>query len=384
MRALPLAKALAQRGHQIELLLPPWSWPQDAGREWDENGVHIHHIALPPTWPLLFQLEITRRLLRRILQFKPDIVHCFKPKAYAGLVAWAVWWLRKLGLIRPRLVVDADDWEGPGGWNEIEDYSVWQKRFFAWQERWGLCHGDALTVASRALQTIVWSLGVPPNRVHYLPNGIDAKQMARGLKQEEGCRIRERYDLGNAPVLLLYTRFFEFHVARVLDIWRQVRSQFPNARLMVVGQGLFGEEKELLRLASESDLSADLVYVGWVSEEQLAGYFAAADVALYPFDDTLINRTKCAVKLLDLMAAGVPIVADAVGQNAEYIQQEWTGLLAPPGDTEQFAASVVRLLQNPSLRMRLGQQARQHVAATYAWEKLAKIAERAYTDSVTS
>ena len=47
-------------------------------------------------------------------------------------------------------VVDADDWEGPGGWNDDPraGYSGAAQRVFAWQERFGLSHADAWTVMS--------------------------------------------------------------------------------------------------------------------------------------------------------------------------------------------------------------------------------------------
>ena len=96
-RALPMARALAARGHQVDVILPPWDCPEDSGREWEEEGVGVHNIALPPRFPLLFHLLVTWQLVRRALALKPDVVHCFKPKAYAGLSAAAIWFLQRLG-----------------------------------------------------------------------------------------------------------------------------------------------------------------------------------------------------------------------------------------------------------------------------------------------
>ena len=182
-RALPLGKALAARGHGVTIIVPPWDWPADAGRQWQEEGVEVRCLSLSPSVPGLSAIALVVRLLRGALDTQPDVVHCFKPKAYAGLAAFLLWYGRYVGLWRGRLVVDSDDWEGPGGWNERGGYSWAQRPFFAWQERWGLLHADAVTVASHTLQTLAWSLGVPPERLHYLPNGVSPQppDLGQGL-----------------------------------------------------------------------------------------------------------------------------------------------------------------------------------------------------------
>jgi glycosyltransferase involved in cell wall biosynthesis len=371
VRALPLAKALVAKGHRVDVIMPPWSYPQDSGREWEENGVSIHNVTLPPRFPLISHLIIIWRLVRQALAAKPDVIHCFKPKGYAGLTALAFWFLKRLGLTKARLVVDSDDWEGKGGWNEIEPYTRLQRRFFAWQERWGLTHCDALTVASRGLETIVWSLGVAPGRVFYVPNGVVSGFRFRVPSSEARIPI-------DHPTVLLYTRFFEFQVERVIGIFQRVLAEVPQARLLVVGKGFFGEEERLSGLMREAEMADHLVYVDWVETEELPAYFAATDVAIYPYDDTLINRTKCAVKLIDLMAAGVPVVAEDVGQNGEYVVHGVSGLLVPVGETDAFARRVVELLRDENLRARLGNGAQRRVFEEFNWGKLVARVEAAY------
>jgi glycosyltransferase involved in cell wall biosynthesis len=383
VRALPMAKALTARGHHVTLLLPPWQNPEDAGKSWEEDGVTVENIDLPPRIPILFHLLTALRLVRRALALRPDVVHLFKPKAYSGLAHWL---LAKLPH-KPRLVVDTDDWEGPGGWNEIGSYTPAQRRFFAWQEHWGLAHADAVTVASRALESLIWAMGVGPERVFYVPNGVCCPEP--GIKDE-------RVETGDWPTILLYTRFFEFPVSRVIEVLYRVRERVPEARLFVVGKGLFGEEEELFRLATESNLiiqrdpvlikdpasltTPDVVYFGWVRVQTLPAFFAVATLAIYPFDDTLVNRCKCPVKLLDLLAAGVPVVAEAVGQNREIIRHGETGWLVEPGDVEAFAETVAQLLEDAPLREKLGQAAARDVQERFAWDRLVKKVERAYSD----
>ena len=395
VRALPMARALAARGHTVTVLLPPWQNPEDSGQRRKEGGVSIENIPLPPPIPGLFHLLTALRLARRTLALRPDVVHLFKPKAYSGLTHWLLARLPRAR--RPRLVVDTDDWEGPGGWNDLAPYSPAQKRFFTWQERWGLTHADAVTVASRTLESLVWALGVPPEQVFYVPNGAaETKHATRNTKhearrEEPGAEENQSPILHPAPCILLYTRFFEFPVSRVIEVFQRVRKRVPAARLLVVGEGLFGEQEELLHLATQSGLTVthsaflnaavsrfthDVIYAGWPVD--LPACFAQATLAIYPFDDTLVNRTKCAVKLLELLAAGVPVVAEAVGQNREMIRHGETGWLVEPGDVAAFAEEVVRLLEDAPLRQRLGQAAARDVQQRLAWRQLVERVETAY------
>jgi glycosyltransferase involved in cell wall biosynthesis len=384
-----MAQALVERGHEVTMLLPPWQNPGDAGRRWEEGGVRVENVELPPSVPGLFQGLTAGRLCRRTKALRPDVVHLFKPKAYSGLVHWL------MAVLPPRyggrLVVDSDDWEGPGGWNELAGYSPLQRRFFAWQERWGLTHADAVTVASRTLESLVWALGVPQEQVFYVPNGGRGGMEARVSGQPSGDTI------------LLYTRFFEFPPERVIDVFLRIRERLPAARMLVVGKGLFGEEETFLRLARDAGLGVrnaaasasddgaagmgptelwdgetDVAYTGWVPAERLDDLFAQAKVAIYPFDDTLVNRAKCAVKLIDLLAAGVPVVAEDVGQNGEYVRDGETGLLVPPGDPGAFARAVTGLLREDALRNRIGRRAIRDIDDRFGWDHLVGTVEQAY------
>lgn len=373
VRALPLARELVARGHVVKIFMPPWHTPEEGGRCWRDAGVVLEYVSLRPRLPLFSYLIVTFRLLWAALAWRPEIVHCFKPKAYAGLAGWFLWHLHRLRLTKARLFIDEDDWEGPGGWNDLEPYPRVLRRIFAWQERWGLRHNDGVTVASHTLQSLVWSLGVPPGKVHYLANG--ASSPAEG----SGASVRAEYGLGDAPVILLYTRFFEYDVARVVTVFRQVLDEIPSVRLLVVGKGLFQQDDlRFDRLVAETGLGARVVRAGWVPLERLPDYFAAADVALYPLDDTLVNRAKCAVKLVDLLAAGVAVVADAVGQNREYIQHNETGLLVPGGDAAAMAAATIRFLKDRPWRQRLASTAADHTFEYYAWRVLATDLVAAY------
>jgi len=387
VRALPMAKALVTRGHSVTLLIPPWDYPSDAGREWEEGGVRVINVPLPPNLPLLFHVLLTFRLVRRALVLRPDVIHCFKPKAYAGLAHYLLlWWLRRLRFAGEKLsrdvrfVVDEDDWEQ--AWNAVETYSPVQKRDFGWQERWGLTHADGVVVASRQLEDLVRDLGVPFSRIFYVPNGVRpslSAEVDQARSSEDTAEtVRMLWELDDSLVVLLYTRFFEFRLERVVEILRRVVVAEPRARLFAVGEGLFGEEADLDEMLDAAGLAEHAVFTGWVENGRLPDYFAACDVAMFPYDDTLINRAKCSVKLIDLLTAGLPVVADAVGQNKEYIADGETGLLVGPEDDAAFADAIVSLLVDPDLRARLGDAAARRMREHFNWGKLVEEVEKAY------
>jgi glycosyltransferase involved in cell wall biosynthesis len=146
----------------------------------------------------------------------------------------------------------------------------------------------------------------------------------------------------------------------------------------VVGRGERGEERELLRLAERAGIAAAINFYGWVEPHAIPALLASADLALVPMNDTLINRARGLAKLLELMSAGLPIVAGNVGQVAEYIEDGHSGVLVAPGDSAALARATLALLADPALRVRLGQGARARVTQHYTWDKLSLAVEAAY------
>ena len=368
-RAFRLARPLARRGHRVALFMPPWHTPEEAGQQWEEDGVAIYYTGVRGG-----TLGITRSLLRETLAFRPDVVHCFKPKAYSGLAAFWLWQFHRRRL---RLVVDSDDWEGWGGWNEAAPYSTLQRHFFAWQERWGMGHCHALTVASRALETLAWAQRVEPARLFYLPNGPGIDPEGDGA--EAVATKRAALGLTRRPVLLLYSRLFEFDTGRLVSILQRVRREVPSVAFLAVGAGLYEEDAAGLRKRlAETGLEEAVVDAGWLPEDELPAVLGAADAGLYLMEDNLLNRAKCPVKLADMLAVGVPVAAEAVGQVPAYVRHRETGLLRPSGDVDGLAGDVVALLCDDDLRARLGTAGRRHVREHFAWERLAQTAEKAY------
>jgi len=368
-RALPLAAALVARGHRVTLIVPPWDDPAQSGLEWVEEGVTIRHIALPRRCETA---GIVARLRAAIRAARPDLVHVFKPKGHGALAA--------LGLERRYpVVVDTDDWEGRGGWNDSGLYGPAQRALFAWQERDAPRRAAAATAASRTLEGQLWGFGLAPERVAYLPNGVaHARHGGWARAREAAPAVRARLGLGDAPTVLLYTRFVEFAPARAVAILRGVREHVPDARLLVVGHGLGGEDAALHAAARLAGLDAAITQLPWVEWADLPATLAVGDVAILPYADTLINRAKCSVKALDLLVAARPIVADAVGQLRETLVPGESGVLVPPDEPAAFAPAVAALLRDPARRAALGAAAERRAWDSFDWAHLVVRAEELY------
>ncbi|MBO9324259.1 MAG: glycosyltransferase family 4 protein [Roseiflexus sp.] len=365
-RMLPLAQALVRSGHRVVIVAPPVHNPDDAATCVEYEGVPVIHTAVPAA---LGAVQQTLALLQETLRQRPDVVHLFKPKGYAGLAALALRHLRPA----PPLVVDTDDWEGSGGWNDLLPYPSAAKRLFAWQERDLLRRADAITVASRTLETLVWSMGIAPERVFYLPNGVRTSI----LNTQRSAFNPQRPTFN----LLLYTRFWELDVCEIVAALVGVAVRCPTVRLIVAGKGERGEENELLQLVQRAGLAPIVDYRGWLTPNRIPETLAEADIALMPMRDTLINRARGLAKLLELMGAGLPIVASRVGQATEYLEHGISGWLVPPGNPGALAEAVLQLIGDANLRQRLGDGAR-CVAMRYSWNTLASIAEHAYMRAV--
>jgi glycosyltransferase involved in cell wall biosynthesis len=141
------------------------------------------------------------------------------------------------------------------------------------------------------------------------------------------------------------------------------------------GPGRAAVEAEVERLA----LSDCVRLAGWVQSAEVPACLAAADVAVYPYRDTLINRSKCSIKILEYMAAGKAIVTHRVGQNAEYIEHGRSGWLVEPGDEAGFAEALGRLLADRPLAESLGRAAQERVRARFDWRRWVGVVEQAYS-----
>lgn len=388
-RALPLGRALARRGHTVALFVPPYDSLEDAGHRWADGGVDVINLTLPALGRggAAWHLWLGWRLFLAVRRWQPDVAHVFKPKGPSGLAGMLLRGISPRFPIsaspRPRVIIDADDWEGPGGWNDDPrmGYTAAQRRFFAWQERYGLSHADAWTVTSQCLRERAIAFGAVPEHVFILHNGMESSNIEHRTSNTPPPPSpipHSIFDIPHStspiphpPSAILYTRFAGVRPADVADIWARVRVLRPDATLTVVGRGVGGEEAALAAMEG-------VAVRGWIEPASLPEVLATATLAIVPWADTPSNRARHSAKVLELMAAGVPVVAYAVGELP--VTLGGGGVLVSPGDTATFAATVAGLLADPARAAALGPVARERARTLFNWDVLAERALQAYGD----
>ena len=378
-RMLPLAVELQSIGHEVVIVAPPYTNPEDSGKVETVRGVTIRNIVLGPKNKALATPFLVWRLFRAAMVEKPDLVHLFKPKGYGGLAAMLMVWCDRIGIRMPPLFLDTDDWEGKGGMNELAGYSAAEKYLYDFQERWLPPRVRGVTVASRMLEDIVLGMGLERERVLYLPNCV------ADLPPGNGKYVRMRLGIEpDAPVLLLYTRFFEFSQEKLHFIFAEIYRRVPEVRFLIVGKGRGNEEEQLVAASLTHGFRDALVLAGWVEPAELPDYLAAGDVALYPFADTLVNRAKCPAKFTELLRSGLPVVADRIGQIPEYVAPELHGLLCAPDDWDEMAVKCVELLHDKERRAIASASGRTFILGTYNWRGYADLLHNFYIKCIAN
>jgi glycosyltransferase involved in cell wall biosynthesis len=145
------------------------------------------------------------------------------------------------------------------------------------------------------------------------------------------------------------------HLFKAFDTACRLRAKKGDSPLLVyIGNGPQRKELEAIRESLES--RDDIVFLGY--REDASRLLDDADICVVPS----VWQDAFPLGVLEPMAAGKPVVATSVGGVPEMIENEVTGLLVPPGDSEALAAAIRRLLDNPALRAKLGAAARARVA----------------------
>ena len=150
----------------------------------------------------------------------------------------------------------------------------------------------------------------------------------------------------------------------LLRAFIRVKAQMPDVRLIVVGDGKLraGYERSMQRAGVE-----DVVFTGYVPDDELPRYYASADVFCAPNTG---NESQ-GYTLLEAMAAGKPVVASNIEGFADVITHGVEGFLVLPKDADALAVSLVHMLADNEARAAMARRARAR-AEEFGWDRIAQ------------
>jgi glycogen(starch) synthase len=169
--------------------------------------------------------------------------------------------------------------------------------------------------------------------------------------------------LTDAPRLLCLGRLaiqkgFDLAITALASI----TNRFPNARLIVAGDG--PERPNLERQVAELGLADIVDFVGWVSPDKVYALINTSTIVLMP---SRWEGLPSVVLQAAMMAR--PVVATRVSGLSEVIVHKDTGLLIDPGDRNALAEAIAWLIDHPETATRMGQAARRQVQERFSWEQ---------------
>lgn len=143
---------------------------------------------------------------------------------------------------------------------------------------------------------------------------------------------------------------FEKHLLPCKDWIKALQIQEPNIRFHIVG------------ITEDMDLGKNVQYIRWTEETEVAEILKM-DIGLMPLQDSKWEKGKCAYKLIQYAACGIPGVASDVGMNREVTVPGETGILASAD--EEWIQAIKTLKSNTELRHQMGRNARKKVEERY-------------------
>ncbi len=161
---------------------------------------------------------------------------------------------------------------------------------------------------------------------------IDANRFHKGL---DGLAIRQKYNLGDAPILLFVGRVSPHKgVHLLIEAFNLVKQEMPTARLLIVGKHTFGSYSKKLKAISDSSA----IFTGDVADEELPLYYAACDVYT-----TATLWEGFDLPVAEAQACGKPVVAFDIGPHKEIIDTQ--GILVASGDIKAMAKGIIEKLK---------------------------------------
>lgn len=244
------------------------------------------------------------------------------------------------------------------GFSFHDQEPLWRQWLFRRMERLASRWCDHLIFISQPLLSWAMREGIG-NRTQRkkIYSGIELERFQpASLETRAGSRKKWGLGQGDAVVGMVSKLWNGKGHAQLLHAFQKVRQVKAEARLVIVGEGYLLEE--LQRLAAKLGLEGSVLFTGF--QMDVAPLIATFDVAVLPSLFEGMGRV-----LLEAMAMETPVVASRVGGIPELVEHGTNGYLVRPGDSEGLKDAILKILDNPFLARKMGQEGRKKVKAEF-------------------
>ena len=214
-----------------------------------------------------------------------------------------------------------------------------------------------VTVSENSRRDIVSQMGVPEDRLHIVPVGVD-QQTFRPLPQ-----------VGRVPGRIMTTASADVPMkglVPLLEAIAKLRVEREDVHLVVIGKQK--DKSKIPAVLDRLGLEHAVEFVSGVEQERIIELYAEAEVAVVP---SLYEGFS--LPAIEAMACGVPLVATTGGALPEVVGPDGiAALTVPPNDPSELALAIGRMLDDPELRARIGRAGRDRILDRFTWRRSAE------------
>ncbi|MBN3038759.1 MAG: glycosyltransferase family 4 protein [Candidatus Omnitrophica bacterium] len=239
--------------------------------------------------------------------------------------------------------------------------SAFQRKLFYCVEKFAAPFADKYIAISRPLQDeFIKAHIAPAEKFVTIYSGIDLAQFKKGLDVSAKKR-----DFGIAQDEFVVGTVTRLAPGKGVEVFLRAAARaiadVPNVRFLIVGEGPLKDR--LIQLAQELNISQKCIFTGLRQDvERITTIF---DVSVLASFYEGMGRV-----VLESQAEGKPVVASKVGGIPDIVNDGQTGILVSPGDDKAFAAAIIKLLKDATLRGQMARAAAEWVGYRFSREKM--------------
>ena len=270
---------------------------------------------------------------------------------------------------RPDLIHCGDLY--PSAYSHGEDITLTDERRFQPKLRDLIYHSaDAILANGDFSIENLHRIGIDPRKIHKLTPGLDATAF---FPESPSPDLRARYGLEHSLTIVTIARLVsrKGH-ARVLRALAALQGEIPPTKYLIAGRGPL--EAELRQLAQQLGIADQVIFAGFIPDEQINHHYNLADLVAMPNTAEAGDVEGFGMVFLEANAAGKPVIGGRSGGVSEAIAHGVTGLLVSSDDDLRTALRT--LLTDPALRARFGAAGLHRVRQDFAWSTRADTLER--------